>query len=85
MTEERKIHDNADRHRQTEERKADRHKLSGYARTVKSKIISEIKTDTGMDVACAICYELKSRNSCCSVEMFSRETSLKWLTVAMPY
>ena len=38
-----------------------------------NKLVAEMKRDTGMDLVCSICIELKSRNACTAVAKILRE------------
>ena len=66
-----------DRHLDTPQRRVDRHKDKSFSRTLQ-KVKKEINEDTGMDVICCSCLELKSRRSCVSMKSLSEELITKY-------
>ena len=60
------------RNKLTEKRKQDRHKDSW------SKLKKDINDDTGMDVCCCSCLEMKSRRSCVSASTLSPKLVKKY-------
>ena len=69
--------DKTDRHLDTPQRRVDRHKDKSFSRTLQ-KVKKEINEDTGMDVICCSCLELKSRRSCVSMKSLSEELITKY-------
>ena len=69
--------DKSDRHLDTPQRRVDRHKDKSFSRTLQ-KVKKEINEDTGMDVICCSCLELKSRRSCVSMKSLSEELITKY-------
>ena len=61
--------DPKDRHLETEKRKEDRHQFSRYYR----QTLADFKFDTGMDICCCICMELKSKKSCVSASVLTSQ------------
>ena len=75
-----KISQLGDRHLDTQERKKDRHldkNFRGNSQTWKN-LKEDINNDTGMDVICCSCLEMKSRRSCVSVSNLSEELVTKY-------
>ena len=70
-----------DRHREKGDRhreKGDRHDFSRQTRRTKKRLEEEMKFDTGMDIVCSICLELKSKNACRNIAKVSREVIEKY-------
>ena len=72
--------DQTDRHKDTSQRKEDRHKdktFRGGPKTLQ-KVKKDINDDTGMEVICCSCLELKSRRSCVSLNNLPHELINKY-------
>ena len=72
--------DPADRHLDTPQRKQDRHldkSFRGQSKTLQ-KVKKDIYEDTGMEVKCCSCLELKSRRSCVYRKNLSEELMNKY-------
>ena len=67
--------DQRDRHLPTPERREDRHLNKSYRGGSKSFLSAKnsLDNDTGMDVKCCSCLELKSRGSCSLAETLPKE------------
>ena len=80
---------NKDRHIPTEERKGDRHtsnkdrnpqrNRTAYNKRVLAKLKQDINTETGMDLICCICMELKAKSSCSSSSTVSKDKLDKYV------
>ena len=68
--------DPKDRHLDTPQRRQDRHKKS-EAKSLQ-KVKKDINEDTGMDIRCCSCLELKSRGSCGYLRTLSDELIKKY-------
>ena len=67
-----------DRHKPSAKRMEDRHKPSAKRNQDRHKIINDLHSDTGMDVVCCCCFQMKSRKSCVSSATLPTETLLKY-------
>ena len=65
--------DQKDRHLDTSQRRQDRHKKSSL-----QKVKKDINEDTGMDIKCCSCLELKSRVSCHYLRSVSEDLVKKY-------
>ena len=76
QTEKRIEHDRKDQHIQTE----DRHTVN-YMKNYKLKIkLRDMWSDTGMDLICSSCIELKSKGSCIPLNRIPKDMVLKYCT-----
>ena len=72
---------NEDRHTRTSERKEydRRHHRNSYNQNKIKKLIEELNTETGMDLICCVCMELKAKSSCSVSSTVSKDKLDKYV------
>ena len=64
-----------DRHKPSALRRLDRHKI----KEDRHNILSDLQSDTGMELCCAVCFQLKSSKNCVLSTNLPAEQTIKYV------